>query len=80
MNKIFLSKGDREEVAKLYKLARTTPVVGFSVKQMLDGKDWASQAYNRLREKLDELGKKYGYNPREVQINQETGEVRKIEK
>lgn len=42
---------------------------------MIGGRDLASLAWDQVRAKMDELGKKYGYNPKTVQINQETGEV-----
>lgn len=70
-----LSEEDREELVKLYKEAQTTPVIALTTADMLSGRDWASQAWDRVRIKMDELGKKYGYNPRTVQVNNKTGEV-----
>jgi hypothetical protein len=73
--KIVLSEEDRKELAKLYEDAQTTPVIGFSVKDMIEGRDWASLAWDRVRDKMDELGQKYGFDPKKVRINKETGEV-----
>jgi peptidyl-tRNA hydrolase len=39
--KIILSEEDRKELTELYHEAQTTPVIGFSVQQMITGKDWA---------------------------------------
>jgi hypothetical protein len=76
MNKIAtLSKEDKQELVKLYRKAQTTPVIGFTCQQMLEGEDWASQAWDRVQDMMDKLGKKYGYDPKIVQINQKTGEV-----
>jgi len=72
---VTLSEEDRKELVELYHEAQTTPVIGVSVDQMIKGRDMASLAWDRVREKMDELGKKYGYNPKNVQIKQETGEV-----
>lgn len=71
-----LSEEDRQELVKLYHEAQTTPVMALSAADMMGGRDWASQAWDCVREKMDELGKKYGYNPHTVEINQKTGEVK----
>lgn len=72
---ITLSKEDKVELIKLYREAQTTPMIGLSVKDMIQGKDWASQAWDRVRSKMDELGGKYGYDPRKHAINFKTGEI-----
>jgi hypothetical protein len=69
-----LSEEDRQELVKLFEEAQTTPIIALSCADMLSGRDWASQAWDRLRAKMDELGKKYGYNARTAQINR-NGEV-----
>lgn len=75
MKEIVLSEEDRKELVKLYEEAKTTPVIGFSVQQMIEGRDFASLAWDRVRRKMDELGRKYGYDPTKVKINKRTGEV-----
>ena len=76
MSKIILSEKDRKELTELYKRAQTTPVIGFSVQQMIEGRDWASQAWNEVRERMDELGTQYGFDPKKMRkINSKTGEV-----
>jgi len=75
MPKIKLSEEDRKELVLLYQEAQRTPMIAMSLQSGIEGRDWASQAWNKVREKMDELGKKYGYDPRKMQINQETGEV-----
>lgn len=76
MNKIILNEEDRKALTELYAEARTTPVVALSVADMIAGKDWASQAWDRVREKMDELGLKYGFDPKKMKgIDGETGEV-----
>ena len=73
---IVISKEELKELLDLTTEAQNTPVIGFSMKQMIEGEDWASQAWKRVRAKWNELGEKYGFNPKEVQgINTQTGEV-----
>lgn len=68
-----LTKEEAEELTRLYHEAEITPVIGFSVAQMIGGRDLASLAWDRARAKMDELGRKYGYNPKVAQIK--NGEV-----
>jgi len=75
-DKIMLSEKDRKELAELYETAQTTPVIAMTTDDMIHGRDWATQAWNRVREKMVELGKKYGFDPKEMKgISSETGEV-----
>ena len=69
-----LTKEEHEELTNLYREAEITPVIGFSVAQMIEGRDLASLAWDRVRAKMKELGIKYGYNPKVAQINK-NGEV-----
>lgn len=72
MTVIKLSEEDRAELVKLYETAQTTPMIRLS----MGSKDWAAQAWDRVREKMDELGKKYGFNPKSMRgIDKKTGEV-----
>ena len=73
---IKLLEEDRKELVKLYEEAERMPMIGFSVKQMIEGRDWASQAWDHVRKKMDELGEKYGFDPKRIRgISKKTGEV-----
>lgn len=73
---IKLSEKDRQELVKLYTEAERTPMIAMSVQAGIAGRDWATQAWNRVRAKMDELGQKYGFDPSEMRgINKKTGEV-----
>jgi hypothetical protein len=66
-----------EELAKitqLYVKAQTTPMICTSMEEGLAGRDWASMAWADVRSYLNDLGKKYGYNPENMVINAK-GEV-----
>jgi len=72
-----LDEKDLEELVKLYRTAQTTPVMALSSKDMIEGRDWASIAWNEVRHKMDEFGKKYGFNPETIKgIDFKTGEVK----
>lgn len=71
---IVLSEEDRVELVDLYQKAQTTPAI------LLFGKyDLSKEAWDAVRDKMDELGGKYGFDPRTCPINQETGEVQSLE-
>ena len=73
---IKITREELDKLLNLTKVAQTTPVIGFSVRQMLSGEDLSRQAWYRVKAKWRELGKKYGFNPQEVRgINATTGEV-----
>lgn len=73
---MILTKEELKELVNLTGGAENTPVIGFSMKQMIEGKDLASLGWDLVRAKWDELGKKYDFNPRDVKgINTKTGEV-----
>ena len=67
---------ENKKLQDLYKEAQNTPVIAMSVKDGMEGRDWATQAWNRVREYMDELGKKYGYDPATHAIDGKTGEVK----
>ena len=70
--KIKLSENDRIELVDLYENAQTTPMIQMTT----EGNDWATQAWNTVREKMDELGKKYKFNPETMKgIDKKTGEI-----
>ena len=79
--KIKLSNSDREKLTKLYYKAQTTPVIAFNLASAVEGKDMATLAWNHVREFIDKLGNKYGFDPTTISsINSKTGEVKRVEK
>ena len=70
---IKLSEEDRKELAELYTRMLNTPVISLTGR----GEDsWQEQARRGVCRKLDELGKKYNFNPRKMKgIDAKTGEV-----
>ena len=68
---ITISDEEREELVELYKTAHTTPHtrLGF------DMPFWSTQEWLRVREKMKDLGDKYGYDPEKNMIDPITGEV-----
>ena len=67
-----LSEEDRLEILKLYRDAETTPVITMAV----DQPSFAESAWKRVREKMQELGEKYGFDPEKMKgIDPETGEI-----
>lgn len=71
---IVLSEEDRKELVELYRKAQTTPVIALSTEDMMAGRTWSAMAWDKVRERMKELGKKYGYDPTSP-IDPETGEV-----
>jgi len=72
---IKLSNEDREELVKLYERAERTPVLVYSTSPIV--RDTASDSWESVRRKMDALGKKYKFDPRQMKgINKKTGEVR----
>jgi len=69
MTEIKLTKEDLDELKKLYSEANSTPVVYCGV-------DWSKTAWEKVKSKMDELGAKYSYDPKKVEIDTSTGEVR----
>lgn len=57
-----ITQEEMDELVKAHKTARETPAFALSTKQALDGKDFASMAWDRLREIQERLAKKYGYD------------------
>lgn len=76
MKKIVLSEEDRKELAEMYRRAQTTPVIWLPTEYNPNPKDWAQQAWDEVRAKMDDLGKKYGFDPKKIKgISSKTGEV-----
>jgi hypothetical protein len=69
-----ISIEESDKLKELHQTASTTPVITLS----MGSPDASSLAWNRVREYMDELGKKYGYNPAEYAIDLETCEVKRI--
>ena len=70
--KIVLSEEDRKELVKLYEAAEKTPAVSM----IIGGRSLDDSAWSRVRGKMDELGKKYGFDPKKMKgFNRETGEI-----
>ena len=69
---IKLSEEDRKELVKLYGEAEHTPIIVVGGV----GENLASLAWDRVRDKFDELGKKYDFNPEGIKgIDKKTGEL-----
>ena len=69
---ITISDEEREELVELYKTAQNTPHMRLG----FDMPFWSTQAWNRVREKMKDLGDKYGYDPEKNMIDPNTGEVK----
>lgn len=68
-----LDEEDRKEIKRLYETAQTTPVITLGV----GTKSFAEGAWDNVREKMDELSKKYGFDPKAMKgIDPETGEIK----
>lgn len=67
-----LTEEEIKKILKLYTDAQNTPVIKFSSDP--NEKDMATQAYDKVREFQQELGKKYNYDWEKHGIN-EKGEV-----
>ena len=73
---IRLEPSDLKELLELTRSARRTPVIAMSLKDGLEGRDFAAHAWDRVRAKWYELGKKYNFDPTCVRgIKADTGIV-----
>lgn len=76
MTMIKLAPEDLEELIRVTREAEKTPVIAMSLSDGLEGRDFATRAWNKVRDKWEELGKKYGFCPGRVKgINTRTGAV-----
>ena len=67
-----LSEEDRKNLVDLYTTAETTPVLYLSGRPP----SAADLAWDAVRNFMDELGKKYSFNPAQMKgIDKETGEI-----
>ena len=69
-----LSEEDTKKLLELYNRAQNTPVIAMSLEDGLRGRDFASLAWNELRDFQKELGNKYRYDWNRAAVNQK-GEV-----
>lgn len=79
MPKIKLSEEDRAALVKLYERAERTPMLVYHT-ELKDGvptaRDTATDAWADVRRKMEELGKKYGFEPKKMKgISKKTGEI-----
>lgn len=65
-----ISPEDAAELTKLYQRARTTPAL------LIGNTNTATDAWDKVREKMDELGVKYGFNPKTIKGIMPDGEVK----
>ena len=68
------------KLVSLFKRAQNTPVIAMSVQDGLEGKDFASLAWDDVRKYYDELAKKYDFDVTKKCINQKTREIIDIPK
>ena len=73
---ITLQPDDLQRLLHLTDEAKRTPVIALSMRDGLAGRDFASLAWDRVREYWKELGEKYGFNPEEVEgVHRMTGTI-----
>jgi hypothetical protein len=70
-----IDKHDYKELLELYKTAQTVPMIKMTSDPM--EKDLSTQAWDKVREKMDDLGRKYNYNPKEYGV-MTGGKLRRI--
>ena len=70
--KIILEKEDLDELVKLHQSAMKTPILFYG------SSDTASDAWKVVKQKMDSLGNKYGYNPDRSAIDLKTGVVNEV--
>lgn len=73
---IIIPKDELQELLDLTNKAQNTPVIAMSLRDGLEGRDFATQAWDKVRAKWGELGKRYGFDPTKVRgLDSNTGEV-----
>ena len=68
--KVRLTDEEHAKLVDLYRDAQTTPYLVFGPA----GQNTADSAWSRVRHYMDELGRKYGYDPRTVQVRGDSPE------
>ena len=69
-----MQDSELKELVDLYQTAQNTPVIAISVRDGIDGNDFASRAYKRFQERWADICFKYKISPDENGFNSETGE------
>ena len=73
---IQLTEEELKHLIELTKKAENTPVIAMSLEAGMKGRDWATLAWNDVRDYWHELGRKYDFDPTKVKgIDSKTGEV-----
>jgi len=73
---IIIPKDELQELIDLTHRAEQTPVIALSLADGLSGRDFSAQAWENVRARWHELGRKYGFDPTQVRgIDTDTGEV-----
>ena len=68
-----LDEVDRKKLVEMYATAQRTPVITLGYGMT----DFATQAWNEVRAFMQELGKKYGFDPGYIKgIDANTGEIK----
>ena len=75
VDRLQVTQEECDKLTELYKRAQNTPVIAMSVQDGLEGNDFASLAWKDVEKYMDELGQKYGYDPKKYAINQVTREI-----
>lgn len=68
---IVITEEEHKRLQDLYNKAQNTPVIAMSVKDGLEGRDFATLAWNEVRNYMDRLGEKYGYDPATHAVNKD---------
>ena len=58
-----LTKAEYEQLQLLYRDAQNTPVIALSSTDALTGRDLSSLAWTAVKDYMDHLGEKYGFDP-----------------
>jgi len=66
-----IEKEEYEKLLGLYKTAQEMPVMTTSIEEGMKHGSWADQAWEDVREYMDELGRKYNYNPEEYAVGKD---------
>lgn len=71
----FVTDDERIKFAMMVAEAQKTPVMAMSCRDMMEGRDWASLAWDRAMSEGRRLIAKYGFDPETHGINTITGEI-----
>lgn len=76
MKKTKATKAEIKQVVRLYNTAQNTPCMALTSAQAVEGRDFATMAWDDVYEKIETLALKHGYPKRKKRygLNCETGE------